>query len=177
MADVGDRQRTGWIRQWATDVDAAASRMTATFETVYGYPPGVNEVRWAGIGDRVPADRYRRDALSSPWMADFYGIVAEVCLPDVGNGYFIHSAASALALRDEIGYVFLPHADDPHGLVIGSTGGGMQFVADWSGAVHRSVAATLDADFEPVADSVERFLHRLRHVVIEFVDSRRVQDL
>ncbi|GIG01127.1 hypothetical protein Cci01nite_62200 [Catellatospora citrea] len=177
MAGIGSARRADWIRRWAAEVDTAAARMVATFEAVYGFPPGANEVRLAGVGDRVAADRYRDDPLAAPWMADFYAVVAEVSLPDVGNGYFIHSAASALGLRDECGYAFLPHADDPRGLVIGSTGAGVLFVADWGGAVHRSVAASMDADFEPVADSVEHFLHRLRQVVHEFVDSGTVQDL
>lgn len=43
--------------------------------------------------------------------------------------------------------------------------------------MHRSVAASLDADFEPVADSVEHFLHRLRQVVHEIVDDGTAQDL
>ncbi|MBB2943667.1 hypothetical protein FB565_003396 [Actinoplanes lutulentus] len=173
MAENGE-QWCDWVRHWATDIDAAVSSMMATFEADYGYPAGVNEVRWATAGDRVDAERYRSDPLASGPMADFYTVVAEVSLPDVGNGIFIHSAASALALRDEIGYVFLPRADDPHGLLIGSTGGGIQFVMDWAGCVHRSISASLDGDFEQVACTTEQFLTQLRYAVSEFVTDNRI---
>jgi hypothetical protein len=177
VADSDGKQWDDRVRRWATGIDAAASGMTATFEAAYGYPPGVNEVRWATADDRVDAERYGRDTLASSLMAGFYKIVAEVSLPDVGNGLFIHRASSVLALRDEIGYVFVPYADDPYGLVVGSTGGGAQFVVDWGGCVHRSIGASLDGDFEPVADSVEQFLSRLRYAVTEFVENNRIVEL
>jgi hypothetical protein len=166
-----------WVRQWARDIDDAMSTMTATFEVDHGYPPGVNEVRWADADDRADAERYGHDAMSSVEMTAFYQVVAEVSLPDVGNGVFVHSAASALALRDEVGYAYLPAATDHHGLVIGSTGGGTQFVQDWGGRVHRSVGASLEGDFKQVADSAEQFLEHLRHAVTEFVTRNEVMDL
>jgi hypothetical protein len=73
--------------------------------------------------------------------------------------------------------VFVPYADDPHGLVVGSTGSGTQIVVDWGGRVHRSIGASLDGDFEPVADSVEQFLSQLRHAVAEFVGNNRIVEL
>jgi hypothetical protein len=177
VTESSGEQWRAWVQQWATDIDAATSSMMATFETDYGYAAGVNEVRWATAVDRVDAERYGRDPLASEPMADFYKVVAEVLLPDVGNGIFIHSAASVLALRDEIGYVFVPRADDPHGLLIGSTGGGTQFVMDWGGCVHRSIGASLDGDFEQVACSVEQFLSRVRYAVTEFTTDHRIVDL
>ncbi|MEV6182319.1 hypothetical protein [Streptomyces sp. NPDC052015] len=61
-------------------------------------------------------------------------------------------------------------ADDPHGLVTGSNGGGLLYVADWGGAVHRSRAAsTDDGEFDKVADDLPQFLDRLRRCVTRFV--------
>ncbi|SDS44525.1 hypothetical protein [Actinoplanes derwentensis] len=177
MAGGVGEQWDGWVRQWATDIDAAAGGMVATFESDFGYPAGVNEVRWATADDRADAERYGLDPLTVPPMADFYRIVAAVSLPDVGNGLFIHRASSALALRDEIGYVFVPGADDTHGLPVGSTGGGDQFVVDWGGAVHRSIGASLDGDFVRVADSIEHFLARLRYAVTAFTEDNRIVDV
>ncbi|MEU4625195.1 hypothetical protein AB0G04_35130 [Actinoplanes sp. NPDC023801] len=177
MTDSNGEQWRHWVRQWATDINAATSSMMATFETDYGYAAGANEARWATAADRIDAERYGRDPLASEPMADFYKVVAGVSLPDVGNGIFIHSAASVLALRDETGYVFLPEADDPHGLLIGSTGGGTQFVMGWGGSVHRSIGASLDGDFEQVACSAEQFLSRVRYAVTEFITDHRIVDL
>lgn len=177
MADSNGDQWRDWVRHWATGIDTAASGMMATFEADHGYPADVNEVRWATAEDRVDAERYGSDPLASEPMADFYQMVAEVSLPDVGNGIFIHSAASVLALRDEIGYVVVPEADDPHALLIGSTGGGTQFVMDRGGCVHRSIGASLDGDFEQVARSAEQFLSRLRYAVTEFATNKQIVDL
>jgi hypothetical protein len=177
VADSDGEQWDGWVRRWATGINTAASGMMASFEAHYGYPPGDNEVRWATADDRVDAERYGRDRLAPSPMAGFYKIVAEVSLPDVGNGFFIHRASSALALRDEIGYVLVPGADDPQGLVIGSTGGGAQFVLGRGGRVHRSIGASLDGDFELVADSVEQFLSRVRHAVTEFIENNRIVEI
>jgi len=164
----------GWVRRWGTDIDDAARRLMDGFQALYGFPHGENSVRWATGTDLDDARRLADDPLMPRAMAAFYTVIAEVSLPDVANGYFIHPASSVLAQRDLIGYVFLPESDDPHGLLIGSDGGGIQCVADWSGAVHRSTTATLDGEFRQVAETVEQFLDLVRHAVIRFVDHNNV---
>ncbi|MBL7254034.1 hypothetical protein [Paractinoplanes lichenicola] len=146
-----------WVRQWAGDIDAAASSLMATFEASYGYPPGANLVRWAADDDLEPE---AHPEAPTP-LTGFSRVVAEVRLPDVANGIFIHRAAGAY----------------PHGLLIGSTGGGTQFVIDGTGRVQRSIGASLEGDFKPVADSLEQFLTEVRFAVTEFVSHNRIVGL
>ncbi|MFE3855213.1 hypothetical protein ACFXPN_29275 [Streptomyces griseorubiginosus] len=103
-------------------------------------------------------------------LLTFYESIGEVVLPDVGNGCFIHSARDVLDRLAEDGAVFLPEADDPHGMVIASNGGGNLYVADWGGAIHRSRTASMeDAKFDKIADSVPEFLDHMRNCVVRFV--------
>ncbi|MGE6738420.1 hypothetical protein ACQKIP_47065, partial [Streptomyces sp. NPDC059900] len=91
---------------------------------------------------------------------------------DVGNGYFIHSARDVLHRVAEEGYVFIPLADDPHGMVIGSDGGGILFVADWGGAIHRSqTASSHAAEFDRVAEDFPEFLDLIRRSVVRFAET------
>ncbi|MEU6676391.1 SMI1/KNR4 family protein [Streptomyces sp. NPDC046925] len=146
--------------------------MVATFEETYGYPPGRNEVRLADEDDLRAAREYAREMLGSDEQLKFYESFGEVALPDVGNGYFIHSARDVLHRVAEEGYAFIPMADDPHGMVIGSDGGGILFVADWGGVIHRSRTASLDAaDFDRVADDFPEFLELIRRSVTRFVET------
>lgn len=103
-------------------------------------------------------------------LLTFYESIGEVVLPDVGNGCFVRSARDVLDRLAEDGAVFLPEADDPHGMVIASNGGGNLYVADWGGAIHGSRTASMeDAEFDKIADSVPEFLDHMRNRVVRFV--------
>jgi hypothetical protein len=92
-------------------------------------------------------------------------------LPDVGNGYFVHAARDVLDRLAEEGAVFIPEADDPHAIMIASNGGGILYVADWGGSIHRSQTASLDeAEFDKVADDLPQFPDHIRRCVVRFVD-------
>ncbi|MFJ8827628.1 SMI1/KNR4 family protein [Streptomyces sp. NPDC102467] len=146
--------------------------MVSTFEETHGFAPGGNEVRVADADDRCAARDYARESLGFDDLLTFYESIGEVVLSDVGNGYFIHSARDVLHRLAEEGYVFIPEADDPHGMVIGSDGGGILFVADWGGAIHRSRTASLDeAEFDRVANDLPEFLDLLRRSVARFVET------
>lgn len=57
-------------------------------------------------------------------------------------------------------------------MVIGSDGGGILFVADRGGAIHRSRTASLDeAEFDRVAGGLPEFLDLLRRSVARFVET------
>ncbi|MGW1728196.1 SMI1/KNR4 family protein [Streptomyces sp. NPDC002306] len=108
----------------------------------------------------------------------FYESIGEVVLPDVGNGFFVHSACDVLHRLAEEGPVSLPEADDPHGVVIATNGGGIVYVADRGGAIHRSRTASLDsAEFDRVADNLPQFLDQVRRYVVRFVESGETGDL
>ncbi|MFF1687709.1 MULTISPECIES: hypothetical protein [unclassified Streptomyces] len=161
-----------WLSRWRDEITGAVNSMMSTFEETYGYEPGANEVRVAGEEDLRAARDYGREALGFEDLLTFYESVGEVVLPDVGNGYFIHSARDVLHRLAEEGPVFVPEADDPLGMVIASNGGGLLYVADWGGAIHRSRSASLDdAEFDRVADDLPQFLDHIRRCVVRATHS------
>ncbi|MFI9724390.1 hypothetical protein ACIHFE_32940 [Streptomyces sp. NPDC052396] len=96
----------------------------------------------------------------------------------MGNGYFVHSAHDVLGRLAEEGPVFVPEADDPHGMVIASNGGGILYVADRGGAIHRSRTASLDdAEFDKVTDNLSEFLDHIRRCVVRFAETGATGDL
>ncbi|MFF7275136.1 hypothetical protein [Streptomyces griseorubiginosus] len=159
-----------WLSQWRDEITDALSCMILTFKQTYGYEPGTNEVRDADEEHLRAARAYSQEPLGCEDLLTFYESIGEVVLPDVGNGCFIHSARDVLDRLAEDGAVFLPEADDPHGMVIASNGGGNLYVADWGGAIHRSRTASMeDAEFDKIADSVPEFLDHMRNCVVRFV--------
>ncbi len=79
-----------WIERWRADVCAGIAAVLSTFESRFGFPPGEHDVSGpasaaeiAGLsalhGNAVPAD-----------LLTFHQVAAEVRLPDVNDGYWIH---------------------------------------------------------------------------------------
>ena len=172
--DEGDE---GQWRGWARDVATSVDWLMARFEDDYGFTPGPHEIRLASPATLVAVSDLRRDPLAPDDLASFYEVVDQVSLPDVGNGFFIHRADDVVTYSREEGGVFLPLADNPRGLPFGSTGGGLQYVVDWGGCVHRSTTASVEGDFETVAPSLQQFLERLRDAVVTFTETGAVVDV
>ncbi|MFH8485007.1 SMI1/KNR4 family protein [Streptomyces longisporoflavus] len=161
-----------WLSQWRAEITDAVDAMAATFEETYGFPAGDNEVRLADEDDSRAVRAYAREMPGADDLLTFYQSIGEVLLPDVGNGFFLHSARDVLRRVEEEGHVFLPMADDPHGTVIGSNGGGILFVADRGGVIHRSRTASTDGgEFDRIADTLPDFLDLIRRSVVRFVET------
>ncbi|MEU7261677.1 hypothetical protein AB0B21_38655 [Streptomyces rimosus] len=91
-------------------------------------------------------------------------------MSDVGNGYFVNSAAGALAYFREYGPVSVHAGQEPSGLVIAADGGGLLFVVESDGVVHRTRTASLDEpEFDKVADDLRHFLELLAQSVARFI--------
>ncbi|MFD6423911.1 hypothetical protein [Streptomyces sp. NPDC060198] len=163
---------TAWLARWRQEIGDVVGAMLLTFEETHGFAPGDNRVRVADEDDRRAARDVAREPLASGDLLTFYESVGEVALPDVGNGYFVHPARELLRRLSEEGAVFVPEADDPHGVVIGSDGGGGLFVADRGGAVHRTrTASPGGSEFDRVADDLQEFLELLRAAVVRFAET------
>ncbi|GAA2542956.1 hypothetical protein GCM10010435_08500 [Winogradskya consettensis] len=135
-----------WLAAWRDDLDGRLRPFVAGFERAHGYAPGDNRIVAATSGES--------GAALPDSLAGFYRVIEEVSLPDVGNGYFIHSADH-----------------DFSGGVFASDGGGILFAVRADGTVWRSVTASQDGDFEPVAEDLEDFLDQLRRAVIRFIET------
>ncbi|MGW2445783.1 SMI1/KNR4 family protein [Streptomyces sp. NPDC001675] len=143
--------------------------MTGEFEHRHGFPPGTNQVRSADHDDQAAA---RTLAQASPAPADlitFYESIGDVTWADVGDGYFLDPAGDVLLRLQEYGVVDVGTDQMAHGLVIGSNGGGLIYVAGSDGAVYRTRTASLDeAEFDKVADDLRQFLELLERSLTRF---------
>jgi hypothetical protein len=142
--------------------------MTGEFERRHGFPPGTNEVRPASRADRAAARELAQVSLIPADLVTFYDSIGDVTWADVGNGYFL-DAASDVRL-EEYGVVDVGANQKVHGLVIGSNGGGLSYVAGPDGSVHRTRTASLDEpEFDKVADDLRQFLELLERSLTRFV--------
>ncbi|GAA2286836.1 hypothetical protein GCM10010415_67010 [Streptomyces atrovirens] len=152
--------------------------MTGEFEDRHGFPPGTNEVRPAGHGDRVAARRLAQVAPAPADLVTFYDSIGDVTWADVGNGYFLEPAVDVLQRLQEDGIVDAGTDRKVHGLVIGSNGGGLAYLAGPDGAVYRTRTASLDEpELDKVADDLRQFLELLEHCLTRFIADGETENL
>ncbi|MEU4103196.1 hypothetical protein [Streptomyces tanashiensis] len=119
-------------------------------------------------GERLDAEWVRfwweqSDAALTKLMRSFlptHGFpFSQASLPDVDNGYFIHSPATAAEHFREYGPA--PIDGESIALVFASDGGGHLFAIGDSGHVWKSTTASWFDDFEVAASSLQEFLEQL----------------
>ncbi|MFJ6088400.1 SMI1/KNR4 family protein [Streptomyces sp. NPDC092369] len=159
-----------WLVSWTDSVSGILAAMTGEFERRHGFPSGTNEVRPANSDDQGAARALAQASLIPADLVTFYGSVGGVTWADVGNGYFLDPASDVLLRLQEIGAVDLVAQQRVQGLVIGSNGGGLSYVAAPDGSVHRTRTASLDdPELDKVADGLRQFLEMLERSLTRFV--------
>ena len=152
-----------WLRAWCARTGTALTGFTRSFAARYGFPPGENALapatdaglRAAGaLGELLPVP---------PDLATLYGALDRASLPDVDNGYFVHSPAAVTGHVREYGTPVI--GGERLALVFGSDGGGHLFATGHSGRVWRSTTASPDGDFTLVARTLEEFLDGIGRLV------------
>ncbi|MFF1567917.1 SMI1/KNR4 family protein [Streptomyces sp. NPDC058293] len=160
---------SAWLASWMSRVSGALKVMTGEFERQHDFAPGTNEVRQADRDDRAAARVLAQVSLASADLLTFYDSIGGVTWADVGNGYFVAPACHVLQQLKEYGAVDVGADRQPHGLVIGSNGGGQSYVAGPGGAVYRTRTASLDEpELDCVADDLRQFLELLEQVLTRF---------
>jgi hypothetical protein len=165
-----------WIERWRDDVRADIGRLLSTFESRFGFSPGDHDVSGPATaaeldglavlhGDALPVD-----------LLTLHRVVAEVQLPDVNNGYWIHRPPLA---GEDPGHP--RRLDDGRSVVVfGSDGGGALFalsagsgapVLRLSGGASPPGGAYEAECAAVVAADLQDFLTFLRSQVSEFIGS------
>ncbi|MFJ9121274.1 SMI1/KNR4 family protein [Streptomyces sp. NPDC102394] len=143
--------------------------MTGEFEHRHGFPPGTNQVRPADHDDQAAARTLAQVTHTPADLVTFYESIGDVTWADVGNGYFLDPAGDVLLRLQEYGGVDVGTDQEARGLVIGSNGGGLIYVAGPNGAVYRTRTASLDEpEFDQVADDLRQFLELLERSLTRF---------
>lgn len=117
------------VVRWAEAVRAEIMLVTTDFERKYGYPCGRNSVELQGDATKV-ADLASIDGLPRS-VVEFYSVVAEVSVPDIGNGYFLHSVQHIVD-NDVADIRRLSGQTSDDVLAFGSDGGGGRFAVSLS---------------------------------------------
>ncbi|WP_449349950.1 SMI1/KNR4 family protein [Streptomyces shaanxiensis] len=144
--------------------------MTDEFERRHGFPPGANVVRPANRDDQAAARTLAQVSLIPADLATFYDSIGDVTWADVGNGYFLDPAHDVLLRIREYGVVDVDVDQTAGGLVIGSNGGGLSYVAGPDGTVYRTRTASLDEpELDKVADDLRQFLELLERSLARFI--------
>lgn len=144
--------------------------MTAEFERRHGFPAGANEVRLADYADQVAARTLSQVSIVSADLGTFYDSVGSITWANVGNGYFVDSAADVLLKFQQYGAVDVGADQRDGGLVIGSNGGGLSYVVSPGGVIYRTRTASLDEpELDQVADDLRQFLELLEQSLTRFV--------
>ncbi|MCX3064244.1 hypothetical protein [Streptomyces beihaiensis] len=141
------------------------------FEGRYEYPPDDHEVITVPLGDKDEVRRRLEAADVSDDLVDLYSRVESVSLPDLGSGYFIHSAGEMLdGMRDGQPTRVIGAVEDSI-TVFGSDGGGGLFALNAAqdkvyrlsgGALVGSVYEVDTSGLEIVSDGLSAFLNLLR---------------
>jgi hypothetical protein len=165
-------------------VTAVLAGLLGTFGQRFGFEPGANAVGPPASGEAVASLAALRPAPARDLLI-FYENIGEVSLPDVGNGYFIHSPRLVLehAQAGEPRRIGPPVDVDV--LAFASDGGGALYTlpAAAAGPVFRLRDYVLrdgvaDArDVQIVAGDLLAFLDRLKLAIEIFASTGNLTDL
>ncbi len=158
-----------WLASWADRVSGTLTAMRGEFEYRHGFPPGTNQVRPADHDDQAAARTLFQVTPTPADLVTFYESIGDVTWADVGNGYFLDPAGDVLLRLQEYGVVDVGTDRKAHGLVIGSNGAGLIYVAGPDGTVYRTRTASLDEpELDKVANDLRQFLELLEDSLTRF---------
>ncbi|WP_329596010.1 hypothetical protein OIE43_00310 [Streptomyces pseudovenezuelae] len=148
-----------WLRCWCEQADAALARLMASFQARFGFEPGSNEVVLASEESHQATDALVELTPIPSDLTTMYWVIAEISLPDVENGYFVHPASLIADHFREYGAVQIG-GEEP-ALVFASDGGGHLFALAGSGRIWRSTTASWLGQFDLAAAGLQEFFEGL----------------
>jgi hypothetical protein len=154
-----ERLDSEWVDSWCKRVSAALEPLMSSFLETHGFPPGENAIALATDESHGATDALVDLTPIPSDLTTLYWVISEISLPDIENGYFIHSPATVAEHFREYGAAEVD--DESPGIVFASDGGGHLFAVATSGRVWRSTTASWFDDFEGAAVSIQKFLEQI----------------
>jgi hypothetical protein len=159
-----------WLHAWCDELNTDLRSFLNSFERIYGYPPDDNKITTVAGGDSASTRQLSTHPAVSPALSDFYTVIENVTLPDIGNGYFVHPARHVL---DDLTHDGPVRVGQSGAVIFGSDGGGILFAISPDGTIHRSHTASRDSDFKVIATDLHDFLDQLRQAATRFIQTRQ----
>ncbi|MFF2819698.1 hypothetical protein ACFVT9_29775 [Kitasatospora cineracea] len=157
MAD--ERLDAEWLRGWCRQADAVLAKLMESLQARHDFEPGSNLVVHASVASHQATDKLVELTPIPSDLTTMYWVIAEVSLPDVENGYFVHPASLVADHFREYGAV-RTDGEEP-ALVFASDGGGHLFALAGSGRVWRSTTASWFDQFDLAAADLQEFFEGL----------------
>ncbi|MGC5378090.1 hypothetical protein ACPXB1_06380 [Micromonospora sp. DT68] len=173
------------LETWREDLRKAIASAVLDFEGRYGYPPGENAVSEPDTAAATRLAAVRPDL--PPDLVDLYAAIGAVDLPDIGNGFFLHTASDVAYAHKSRDLWHVGGRHDADIVVFASDGGGTQYgLAMPAGSpVYRLPPDALlngaytseDPRFDVAAPDLPTFLDRLLQAVKTFAASSTTPSL
>ncbi|RKN22044.1 hypothetical protein D7147_04700 [Micromonospora musae] len=169
----------GRLETWREDLRKAVASAVQDFEDRYGYPPDENVV---SEPDTIAAEQLAvvRPAIPDD-LVNLYAAVGVVDLPDIGNGFFLHTASHVAHAQEARNLWHVRGRHDADVVVFASDGGGTQYALATppGSAVYRlppdlvldGIYTSEDPRFDVAAPDLSTFLDRLLQAVKTFAAS------
>jgi hypothetical protein len=171
-----------WLSAWRTSVTAILAELLSTFRQRFGFEAGTNELGSPASEEAVASLAALQPAPARDLLT-LYRNVGEVSLPDVGNGYFIHSPSLVISQRGEPHRIGPPFDVDV--LVFASDGGGALYAlpAAEAGPVYRLRDCAIwdglagAGEIQTVAKDLQEFLQHLETAVSTYTRTGDLTEL
>ncbi|MEH0826001.1 MULTISPECIES: hypothetical protein [unclassified Micromonospora] len=164
---------------WREDLRKAVASAVLDFEDRYGYPPGGNAVSEPDTTATALIAAVRPAIPTA--LVSLYAAVGAVDLPDIGNGFFLHTASHVTQAHEARDLWHVRGRHDADVVVFASDGGGTQYaLATPAGSpVYRlppdlvldGIYTSEDPRFDVAAPDLSTFLDRLLQAVKTFAAS------
>jgi hypothetical protein len=184
---VGDRDEdtrlpsvdAAFLADWLAAMTQAVAEATADFEERHGYPPGENylgppadeEALW-GVAALLSSLDMSTD------LVDLYRVTRDVCLSDIGNGYFIPGPGYTVGIHEAREPAVVAGTPPTEVAVFASDGGGTMYALPAGSAgpvlrlppsgIHDGVYTPNSYRYGPVAPNLRDFLTRMLDGVVRF---------
>ncbi|MFC4560316.1 hypothetical protein ACFO4E_00445 [Nocardiopsis mangrovi] len=161
----GERLEAEWVRAWCTRAGADLAESMRSFQARHGFPPGRNVIACATEESHRDTDALVELTPIPSDLTTLYWVVAEISLPDVDAGYFVHPPSMVAGHFREYGPIRID-GEEP-ALVFASDGGGHLFALAGSRRVWRSATPSHSARFDLAAPGLDEFLDTLAHRIAD----------
>jgi hypothetical protein len=177
-----------FLADWTSAINSPAADAMRDFEARFGYPPGENYLGPPADEEALWGVAAILHSLDMPTdLVELYRATREVCLSDIGNGYFIPGPDYPIGIREAREPAVVAGTPPTEVVVFAADGGGTMYAlpAGCAGPVLRlppsgifdGVYTPNSGRYGPAAGNLRDFLTRMLDGVVRFAATGQVTNL